>query len=71
MGDRRRPPAIHVTISLLAHSKDWCRARPVLALQRGAVIDPIILPSLFGLFVLSAILEAVKDDRERHHHRRY
>ncbi|AII49093.1 hypothetical protein KR52_08055 [Synechococcus sp. KORDI-52] len=34
------------------------------------MIDPIILPSLFGLFVLSVILEVIKDDRERHHHRR-
>ena len=34
-------------------------------------MDPIILPSLFGLFVLYVILEAVKDDRQRHHHRRY
>ena len=61
----------HVTISLLAHSLSWSRVKPEVDLQRGAVIDPIVLPSLFGLFVLSVILEAVKDDRERHHHRRY
>ena len=35
------------------------------------MVDPIILPTLFGLFVLSGILEAVKDDQQRHHHRRY
>ena len=35
------------------------------------MIDPIILPSLLGLFVLSVILEAIKDDRKRHHHHRY
>ena len=71
MGDGRRPPVVRVTILLLAHSLSGRRARPGVALQRGAVIDPIVLPSLFGLFVLSVILEAVKDDRERHHHRRY
>ena len=71
MGDGQRPPAAHVTILLLAHSLSWSRVKPEVDLQRGAVIDPIVLPSLFGLFVLSVILEAVKDDRERHHHRRY
>ena len=71
MGEGQRPPVIHVTISLLAHSLGWGRVKPEVALQRGAMIDPIVLPSLFGLFVLSVILDAVKDDRERHHHRRY
>ena len=35
------------------------------------MIDPIIIPSLLGLFVLSVILEAIKDDKKRHHHHRY
>tara|TARA_B100001939_G_scaffold287734_1_gene258382 strand:- start:111 stop:218 length:108 start_codon:yes stop_codon:yes gene_type:complete len=35
------------------------------------VIDPIVIPSLFGIFLLSVILEAIKDDRQRHHHHRY
>ena len=54
-----------------AHTHKLLGARQELALERGAVIDPIILPSLFALFVLSVILEAVKDDSRRHHHRRY
>ena len=37
----------------------------------SAVIDPIVIPSLLGLFVLSVILEAIKDDKQRHHHHRY
>jgi|TARA_B000000557_G_scaffold213107_1_gene179369 hypothetical protein len=35
------------------------------------VIDPVVIPSLLGLFVLSVIVEAIKDDRQRHHHHRY
>jgi len=35
------------------------------------VIDPVVIPSLFGLFVLSVILETIKDDKQRHHHHRY
>jgi hypothetical protein len=35
------------------------------------VIDPIVIPSLLGLFVLSVILEAIKDDKQRHHHHSY
>ena len=46
-------------------------ARQKTALKGGAVIDPIVIPSLFGLFVLSVILEAIKDDKQRHHHHRY
>jgi len=30
------------------------------------LIDPIVIPSLLGLFVLSVILEAIKDHRQRH-----
>ena len=37
----------------------------------GRLIDPIVIPSLLGLFVLSVIVEEIKDDRQRHHHRRY
>ena len=35
------------------------------------MIDPVVIPSLLGLFVLSVIVEAIKDDRQRHHHHRY
>jgi len=35
------------------------------------VIDPIVIPSLLGLFVLSVVPEALKDDKQRHHHHRY
>jgi len=35
------------------------------------VIDPVVIPSLLGLFVLSVIVEAIKDDRQHHHHHRY
>jgi hypothetical protein len=35
------------------------------------VIDPVVIPSLLGLFVLSVIVAAIKDDRQRHHHHRY
>ena len=35
------------------------------------MIDPILLPSLLGLFVLSVILETIKDGKERHHHHRH
>lgn len=68
-GDTRHQ--CHVTVSQPAHTHKLLGARQELALERGAVIDPIILPSLFALFVLSVILEAVKDDSRRHHHRRY
>jgi hypothetical protein len=30
------------------------------------VIDPVVIPSLLGLFVLSVILETIKDERQRH-----
>jgi len=30
------------------------------------MIDPIIIPSLLSLFVLSVILETIKDDKQRH-----
>ena len=68
-GGTRQP--YRVTMSQLAHTPKPLGARQEAALERGAVIDPIILPSLFALFVLSVILEAVKDDSRRHHHRRY
>ena len=35
------------------------------------MIEPIVIPSLLGLFVLSVILEAIKDDKQRHHRHRY
>ena len=68
-GCTRQP--YRVTMSQLAHTPKPLGARQEAALERGAVIDPIILPSLFALFVLSVILEAIKDDSRRHHHRRY
>ena len=68
-GGTRQP--YRVTMSQLAHTPKPLGARQEAALERGAVIDPIILPSLFALFVLSVILEAIKDDSRRHHHRRY
>jgi len=35
------------------------------------VIDPIVIPSLLGLFVLSVILETIKDEQQRHRHNRH
>jgi len=30
------------------------------------VIEPVCIPSLLSLFVLSVIVEAIKDDKQRH-----
>ena len=49
-GGTRQP--YRVTMSQLAHTPKPLGARQEAALERGAVIDPIILPSLFALFVL-------------------
>ena len=35
------------------------------------MFDPLVIPSLLDLFVLSVTLEAIKDDRQRHQHLRY